>query len=156
MIYVIPYFVAFNDLGLIDTRSGLVIINVVFTVPLAIWVMIPFFDTVPREVEEAAIVDEASTLQGLTHVVLPMVAPGLASTAILVFIFAWNEFLFALTLTRFDAKTVAISILNYMAFEGTEWGKIAAAGILILLPVLILAILIRNYLVQASAGAVKG
>ena len=155
MIYIVPYFVAFNEIGLIDTRTGLVIINTVFTIPLAIWILIAFFDAVPREVEEAAQIDGATKVQTLFWVAIPMAAPGIASTAILVFIFAWNEFLFALTMTRIDARTAAIAILDYMAFEGTEWGKVAAAGILILLPVLIFSVFIRKYLVQSAAGAVK-
>jgi len=92
----------------------------------------------------------------MLRVAIPLVAPGIASAAILVFIFSWNEFLFALTLTRFETKTAAISILNYVAFEGTQWGKLAAAGVLILAPVLVFAILIRKYLVQTTGGAVKG
>ncbi|WP_343315049.1 carbohydrate ABC transporter permease [Brucella sp. BE17] len=156
MIYVIPYYIAFREVGLMDTKLGLVIINTVFTVPLAIWIMISFFDTIPGEIEEAAVVDGARRFQILTKIAIPMAAPGIASTAILVFIFSWNEFLFALTLTRFDAKTAAVAILNYMAYEGTEWGKVAAAGVLILLPVLIFSIFIRKYLVQTTAGGVKG
>ena len=98
----------------------------------------------------------STRLQTLLRVAIPLVAPGIASAAILVFIFSWNEFLFALTLTRVDAKTAAISILNYVAFEGTEWGRLAAAGVLILTPVLAFAVTIRKYLVQTTAGAVKG
>ncbi|MBN9887051.1 carbohydrate ABC transporter permease [Salipiger abyssi] len=156
MIYVIPYFMAFNELGLMDTKAGLILINTVFTAPLAIWILISFFDGVPGEIEEAAFVDGATRWQTFTRVALPMAAPGIASAAILVFIFSWNEFLFALTMTRFESKTAAVAILNYMGYEGTEWGKIAAAGILILLPVAIFAIGIRKYFVQTSAGGVKG
>lgn len=156
MIYIIPYFVAFQQTGLIDTRTGLVIVNTIFTVPLAIWILVSFFDAIPVEIEEASMVDGATRWQILRRVAIPIAAPGIASAAILVFIFSWNEFLFALTLTRFDAKTAAISILSYMAYEGTEWGKLAAAGVLILLPVLIFATFIRKYLVQTTAGAVKG
>ncbi len=156
MIYVLPYYLAYSQLGLIDTRAGLILINSVFTVPLAIWIVIPFFDAIPREIEEAGIIDGATRFQTMTRIAIPLAAPGIASTAILVFIFAWNEFLFALTLTRFNARTASISILNYMAYEGTEWGKVAAAGTLILLPVLCFSILIRKYLVQTTAGGVKG
>lgn len=156
MIYVIPYFVAFNQIGLMDTKSGLILINTVFTAPLAIWILISFFDGIPDEIEEAAYVDGATRWQIFRRVAIPMAAPGIASAAILVFIFSWNEFLFALTMTRFEAKTAAVAILNYMGYEGTEWGKIAAAGILILLPVAIFAVGIRKYFVQTSAGGVKG
>ena len=156
MIYVLPYYLTYSQLGLIDTRSGLILINSVFTIPLAIWIIMPFFDAIPYEIEEAAIVDGATRFQTMVRVAIPLAAPGIASTAILVFIFAWNEFIFALTLTRYEARTASISILNYMAYEGTEWGKVAAAGTLILLPVLCFSILIRKYLVQTTAGGVKG
>jgi multiple sugar transport system permease protein len=101
-------------------------------------------------------VDGATRLQVLLRIAVPMAASGLAAAAILVFIFAWDEFLFALTLTRIDAKTATVAILNYMAYEGTEWGKLAAAGTIILAPVLVFAVSIRKYLVQMTAGAVKG
>ncbi|MBO0904822.1 carbohydrate ABC transporter permease [Jiella sonneratiae] len=156
MIYVLPYYLAYSQIGLIDTRIGLILINSVFTIPLAIWIVIPFFDAIPHEIEEAAIIDGATRFQTMTRIAIPLAAPGIASTAILIFIFAWNEFLFALTLTRFEARTAAVSILSYMAYEGTEWGKVAAAGALILLPVLCFSILIRKYLVQTTAGGVKG
>lgn len=156
MIYVIPYFMAYQKLGLMDTRIGLMLINTVFTAPLAIWILIAFFDAIPGEIEEAAVVDGATRWQTFTHVAIPIAMPGVVSAAILVFIFSWNEFLFALTLTRLNAKTAAVAILNYMGYEGTEWGKIAAAGILILLPVAIFAVAIRKYFIQTAAGGVKG
>jgi multiple sugar transport system permease protein len=156
MIFVIPYFVVFTRVGLIDTKLGLVLINTVFTVPLAIWVLIPFFQAIPTVIEEAARIDGATRFQTMTRIAFPLAAPGIASTAILVFIFSWNEFLFALNLTQFDAKTAPIAILTYMAYEGTDWGKVSAAGVVILLPVLVFAVLIRRYLVQTTAGAVKG
>src|SRR5690606_38174499 len=83
MIYVIPYFIAFREIGLMDTKIGLVLVNTVFTVPLAIWIMISFFDSIPREIEEAAVVDGATRFQTLTKIAIPMAAPGIASTAIL-------------------------------------------------------------------------
>ncbi|SFX97785.1 multiple sugar transport system permease protein [Paracoccus pantotrophus] len=156
MIFVIPYFVAFTQIGLMDTRIGLIVINTVFTAPLAIWILIAFFDAIPLEIEEAAVVDGATRWQTFLRVSLPMAAPGIVSAAILVFIFSWNEFLFALTLTQVEAKTAAVAILNYMAYQGTEWGKIAAAGIIILLPVALFAVAIRKYFIQTAAGGVKG
>ena len=156
MIFVIPYFLVYQRTGLMDTRTGLIIINTIFSVPLAIWVLIPFFQSVPLAIEEAARIDGATRMQILTRVAVPIAAPGIVSTAILVFIFAWNEFLFALTLTRFEAKTAPIAILNYMAYEGTEWGKVSAAGVIILLPVAVFAMFIRKYLVRSAAGGVKG
>lgn len=156
MIYIIPYFVLFSRLDLIDTTLGLVIVNLIFTIPLMIWLLISFFDGIPDSIEEAAIVDGANILQVFTRVILPLVRSGLSSSAILVFIFSWNEFLFALIITRRTAVTAPVAIVNFMAYAGTEWGKVSASGILILLPVLIFSVVIRRFLVRGmTTGAVK-
>lgn len=153
MIYIIPYFVFYRNIGLIDSVYGLILINTIFTIPLVIWLLISFFEVIPISVEESAVMEGASNWQVLTKIAIPMAAPGIASCAILTFIFSWNEFLFALILTNRHAKTAPIAIVNYMAYEGTEWGKVATAGIFILLPVLIFSILIRKYLIQSVAGS---
>lgn len=156
MIYVIPYFIVYSRIGLIDTTLGLVIINLIFTIPLMIWLLLSFFEEIPASIEEAAFVDGASIFQVFTRIAIPLVRSGLSASAILVFIFSWNEFLFALIITRREAVTAPISIVNFMAYAGTEWGKVAAGGIFILLPVLIFSLIIRKYLVRGmAAGAVK-
>jgi len=156
MVYVLPYFIAYLRSGLIDTRIGLILVNVIFTTPLATWMMLSFFEELPQSVEEAALLDGATPFQTMLRIAIPLTTPGISATAILAFIFSWNEFLFALTLTRRFAKTTPVAIVNFMAYEGTEWGKVAAGGIFIMLPVLIFAILIRKYLVRGLvAGAVK-
>ncbi len=156
MIYVIPYFIVYSRIGLIDTTLGLVIINLIFTIPLMIWLLLSFFEEIPASIEEAAFVDGASIFQVFTRIAIPLVRSGLSASAILVFIFSWNEFLFALIITRREAVTAPISIVNFMAYAGTEWGKVAAGGIFILLPVLIFSLIIRKYLIRGmAAGAVK-
>jgi multiple sugar transport system permease protein len=157
MIYIIPFFVLYVKIGLIDTRFGLMLIYLIFTLPLVLWTMTMFFDEVPKTLEEAAKVDGAGIFQSFFRVILPLSAPGLGATAILCFIFAWNEFLFALILARRDAIPAPVAIVNFMAFEGTEWGKVAASGILVLLPVLLFSLIIRKYLVKGlMGGAIKG
>ena len=153
MIYIIPYFYFFNRIGIMDTKLSLIIINSVFTVPLVIWLLIPFFESIPESLEESARIDGAGRLRILTRICIPIIGSGIASCGILTFIFSWNEFLFALVLSRREARTAPIAIVNYMAYEGTEWGKIAAAGIFILLPVLVFSIAIRKYLVKSAAGS---
>jgi multiple sugar transport system permease protein len=156
MIYVIPFFVVFVKMNILDTRFGLVIVNMVFTIPLVTWMLLSFFEDIPDGIEEAATVDGAGPLQIMTRIAIPLVKPGISASSILAFIFAWNEFLFALVLTRRQAITAPVTIVNFMAYEGTEWGKVAAGGIFILLPVLFFAISIRKYLVRGlTAGAVK-
>jgi len=153
MIYVIPYFVAYRELRLLDTRVGLMVIYLIFVLPLFVWMMTTFFEDIPRDLEEAAKIDGAGIFQAFTRITLPLATPGLAATAIICFIFSWNEFLFALVLTRQSARTAPIAIVNFMAYEGTEWGKVAASGIVVLLPVLIFSMIVRKYLVK---GLVKG
>ena len=157
MIYVIPFFVIYGQLRMLDTRFGLMLINFIFTFPLAVWMMLAFFEEIPKSVMESAKVDGAGPFNIFTRITIPMITPGIVSSAILCFIFSWNEFMFALILTRRAAKTAPVQIVNFMAYEGVDWGQFASAGILILLPVLMFSFAIRKYLVKGlTAGAVKG
>ncbi len=155
--FTIPYFLVYRHLDLIDTIPGLVIIYLTFNLSLVIWMMRPFFDQLPRSIEEAAWIDGAGLGQAFLRVVLPLSAPGLAATAILCFLFAWNDFFFALILTRTEAMTAPVAVVNFMNYEGWEWGRIAAGGTMVMLPVLIFSLLVRKYLVHGlTGGAVKG
>ncbi len=155
--FAIPFFLAYRFLGLIDTLSGLVIIYLTFNLSLVIWMMRTFFDGLPRSLEEAAEIDGASPLAVFLRITLPLAGPGLATTAIFCFLFAWNDFFFALVLTRSQAQMAPVAIVNFMNYEGWEWGKIAAGGTLIMLPVVIFSLLVRRYLIRGlTAGALKG
>ena len=157
MIYVIPYFILYNKIKLLDTHFGLILVYQIFNVPLMIWMLMPFWNAIPRELEEAALIGGANRLQVLINVDLPLMRTGIIVASILAFVFSWNEFLFALVLTRRNTVTLPVSIISFMAFEGTEWGKIAAAAVLIMLPVLIFGVAIRRYLISGlTAGAIKG
>jgi len=157
MIYVIPFFVIYGQLRMLDTRFGLMLVNFIFTFPLAVWMMLAFFEDISESVLESAKVDGAGPFSIFTRITIPMITPGIASSAILCFIFSWNEFMFALILTRRHAKTAPVQIVNFMAYEGVDWGQFSAAGILILLPVLLFSFAIRKYMVKGlTAGAVKG
>ena len=119
--------------------------------------MRPFYDQLPRSLEEAAWIDGATMWQGFHRIILPLSGPGLAATAILCFLFAWNDFFFALILTRTEAMTAPVAVVNFMNYEGWEWGRIAAGGTMIMLPVLIFSFLVRRYLVHGlTGGALKG
>lgn len=158
LIYIIPYFVVLKFMGLLDTRLGLIIADSVFTLPLAVWLAIPFFEQVPKDLLSAAEVDGASPAQVFLRIALPVVTPGLIAVFILVFIFTWNEFVFALILTRSDAVTAPVAIAYFLGFEGqgVGWGRISAGGILMLIPVIVFAIIVRKYLVKGLlVGAVK-
>lgn len=155
--FTIPFFLFYRWIGLLDTITGLVLVYTSFNLPLVIWMMQPFFDTIPVSLEEAALVDGARTRTVFTKIVLPMVTPGIAATAILCFLYAWNDFFFALILTRTNARTAPVAVVNFMNYEGWEWGKIAAGGSLVMAPVLIFSLAVRRYLVSGlTAGAVKG
>ena len=157
MVYVVPYFVAFQYLNLIDTRAGLVIAYLTFNLPIVVWTMYGFFAQFPNSVEEAAMIDGASPLKSFIYVVLPISTTGLVATGLIVFMWCWNEFIFALVLTRRQALTATIAIVNFMAYEGIEWGSVAAGAMIVLIPVFFFSILVRRYMARALfSGAVKG
>ncbi len=154
--FTIPFFLAYRHLELLDTVLGLVLIYLTFNLALVIWMMRTFFDGVPRALEEAAWIDGSSVWGGFLRVTLPLAAPGLAATAVLCFIFSWNDFFYALILTRSAAMTAPVAIVNFMQYEGWEWGKIAAGGTLVMLPVVVFSLVVRNYLVHGlTAGGLK-
>ncbi len=156
IIYLIPFFMFFITLGLIDTIFGLIIAYQTFSIPLVVWTLLPYFETIPNSLEESAKIDGASEFQVFRSIMLPLAAPGLTATAVLVFINSWNEFLWGLILTRNQAVTAPIAVMNFMAFEGTAWGKVAAGGFVVLLPTVIFSIFIRQFLVRGTlGGAVK-
>jgi multiple sugar transport system permease protein len=155
--FTIPYFLAYRYLELLDTLTGLILIYLTFNLSLVIWMMRPFYDQLPRSLEEAAWIDGATMWQGFYRIILPLSGPGLAATAILCFLFAWNDFFFALILTRTDAMTAPVAVVNFMNYEGWEWGRIAAGGTMIMLPVLVFSFIVRRYLVSGlTGGAIKG
>ena len=155
--FTIPYFLAYRYIGLIDTLPGLIIIYLTFNLSLVVWLMRSFFDACPRSLEEAAWIDGATHWQTFTRIILPISGPGLAATAILCFLYSWNDFFFSLILTRKEAMTAPVAVVNFMNYEGWEWGRIAAGGTMVMLPVLVFSIVVRKFLIHGmTAGAVKG
>ncbi len=154
--FTIPFFLAYRWIGLVDTVTGLVLIYLTFNLALVIWMMQTFFESVPKQLEEAAWIDGCSVWGAFSRITLPLAAPGLAATAVICFILSWNDFFFALILTRTNAMTAPVAIVNFMQYEGWEWGKIAAGGTLVMLPVIVFTLLVRNYLVRGlTAGGLK-
>ncbi len=154
--FTIPFFLAYRYIGLTDNVWGLALIYVTFNLALVMWMMQTFFDSVPKALEEAAWIDGCSVWGAFRRITLPLAAPGLAATAVLCFILSWNDFFFALILTRSQAQTAPVAIVNFLQYEGWEWGKIAAGGTLVMLPVVVFTILVRTYLVRGlTAGGVK-
>ena len=155
-----PLFNLWRGLGLYDTWPGLILPYMTFTLPLAIWTLSAFLRDIPWELERAARVDGATPLQALLRVILPLAAPGVFSAAILVFLFAWNDFLFAISLTSTDnARTVPAAIAFFTGSSRFEQptGSIAAASVLVTLPVILVVLLFQRRIVAGlTAGAVKG
>ncbi|MDB5828686.1 MAG: binding-protein-dependent transport system inner rane component [Variovorax sp.] len=154
--FTIPFFLAYQYLGLQDTVIGLAIVYLTFNLAIVIWLMQTFFEAVPASLEEAAWIDGCGIWQAFWRVSLPLTAPGLAATAVLCFIFSWNDFFYALILTRTNAITAPVAIVNFLQYEGWEWSKIAASGTLVMLPVVVFTVVVRKYLVRGlTAGSVK-
>ena len=146
----------FSELGLADTQAGVIIINTFINVGLATWIMKGFFDGVPREVEAIALINGYSRFYAFRKLVLPMVKGGIAATAGFCFIFAWNEFAFASILTTTQAKTLPVKISAAMGATGVEWTQICAAGVVLVIPVVIFFYLIRRHLLMGMTFGVLG
>jgi multiple sugar transport system permease protein len=155
--FVVPFFILFSNLGLQDTIPGLILANTFLNLPLGIILLAAGLRDIPNEVEEAAAVDGASIYRTLFSVVLPMLAPTIVAAAVLVFIFSWDDYLFALVLSTSNATPVTLGAANFITSTGIRWGDISAASFLSTLPPLIFAVFAQRYLVSGlSAGAVKG
>jgi multiple sugar transport system permease protein len=154
----VPLFLMMRDLRLLNTKPALIIVYTAFNLPFVVWMMRGFFAEVPRDLEEAALVDGDSRLGALVRVVLPLVSPGLAATAVFCLIVSWNEFLFALVLTQTDAAmTLPVGIAGRVTQYEIKWGVMSAAGVVAMMPILIFALAMQKYLVRGlSLGAVKG
>jgi multiple sugar transport system permease protein len=153
---IIPLYIIMKNLRLLDTPWCLVLIYLTFNLPFAVWMMKGFFEDVPREIEESALIDGCSEFDIFRKIALPLVSPGLAASEILVFIFSWNEFLFALILNGTKATTLPVGIILYMKEIGINWGYMTAGGILALVPVVIFTMLVQKHLVKGlTLGALK-
>lgn len=158
IVLAIPLFKLMRDYGLLDTYRGLIAVYIVFTLPFATWMMKGFLLEVPAELEDAARIDGLSRLGAFIRIVLPLTAPGLAATSIFCFLLAWNEYLFALILTRSpETQTMPIAVSSFMTDQYIEWGNMAATAVLAIVPVVLLMAMVQRYLVRGiTFGAVKG
>lgn len=153
-----PLFLVLKAIGLIDTRPGLVLPYVTFALPLAVWLLVAFFKELPKELEEAAKMDGASTLRTLVDVILPLSLPGLATTGIFTFVYCWNELVFALSFTVSpEHRTAPVAITMLRGQHQIPWGQILAASVLATAPVAIIVVVAQRWIVRGLvAGAVKG
>lgn len=152
----IPIFMLMQAFQLIDTYIALIIAYLSFLLPFAIWMLLGYFDNVAKDMEEAALVDGATQMQAFRYVTFPLAAPGISATAILCFLFSWNEFLFALILSGNNTRTLPIAVANFLTHRGVAMGELSAATMVMIIPGIILAFSIRSYLVSGlSLGAIK-
>jgi multiple sugar transport system permease protein len=154
---VIPYYLALQRLGALDTYSGMVTIYLTFSLPFAIWLMVSYFEDVPYEMEEAALLDHAGRWGALWHVILPQVQGGIAVTTVFVFLNAWNEFMFAVVLGGNNVRPVTVAMFNFISVEQTQWAKVAAGAMVAMAPVILLGLVAQKHIVKGlTVGAVKG
>ncbi len=161
-VFLLPLFLLYTQTftvgswKLYDTRLGLILLYCVFNLPFAIWTMRGIIDAIPKELDEAAYVDGANTWQVLTQIIIPVARPGIAVTIILTWVFAWNEYLFAATLTSVSARTITTGLAEFVTVTGTNWGQMAATATLTLVPAFIFIGLAQRHIVAGlTFGAVK-
>lgn len=154
--FVIPLFLVYVNIGLIDSYAGLTFAYMTLTLPLVVWSMWNSFSQIPNELIESALMDGASLRQTLLLIVLPAARPGAVAAAILSFLIAWNDFFYALVITRRETVTAPVSIMNFISFDSVDWGSIAVASICVTLPTIPLMIIANKYIVHSLSGAVKG
>jgi multiple sugar transport system permease protein len=155
--FLVPLFVIYRRLGLINTLSGIVLTHIIVVLPLVIWIMAGFFEDIPRELEEAALIDGCSRVGTFVRIVLPLSKPGIVAATILSFIASWNNFIFVLILGGKDTITLPMAVYSFVSFEDVNWGGLTAAATVITIPILVLSLIVQRYLAGGlTMGAVKG
>lgn len=153
----IPYYLFMRQLGLLHTRLSLIIVYTTFNLPFIIWLTKSFFDSLPKEIEEAALIDGCTKIGALWRIAIPLCRHGIVSSALFCVIISWNEFLFAFVLTGLDSYTLPISILSFWTDKHVYWGQILAMGVILVIPIIILGIVIQKFLVRGlTFGAIEG
>jgi multiple sugar transport system permease protein len=153
-----PLFIILKKLALLNTYTGLILPYTTFGLPMAIWILTSFFRDIPGELEESAYIDGCSRIQSFVKVIVPLAAPGVFTTAILIFIHAWNEFLFALSFMSKDTmRTVPVAIAMFPGEHDLPWGDIAAASVVVTVPLIIMVLVFQRRIIAGlTAGGVKG
>lgn len=152
----LPFFMLYRDVGLLDTRLGLIIVNLSIIVPYSTWLIKGFVDTVPKEVDEAAMVDGCGPIAVAFRITLRLAAPGIMVATVFAFVASWNEFLYPLLLTSREAVTLPVGLMRTLGAEGIMWEQMAAGGMLVMVPMLVLSIAIRKHFAEGlTMGSVK-
>jgi len=156
VVVIFPFLLMFRALKWIDTYQALIIVNLTFTLPYTVWMMRSFFQEIPVEIEESALVDGASPLRAFQYIAIPLAAPGLIATGVFVFIFNWTEFFFALCLTQTKVVPLSVYLPNFFGKQMIMWGEVGSLSTIAIVPMFILSLLVQRYLVRGlTLGAIK-
>ncbi|MGC8777998.1 MAG: carbohydrate ABC transporter permease [Candidatus Caldatribacteriaceae bacterium] len=155
-VFIVPFFLMFTRLGLRDSQFGLILLYCIFNLPFAIWLLKGMMDGIPKELDEAALIDGCSLWGLLRHVIIPLAKPGIMVTAILNWIFAWNEYLFAAILTSVRSRTITTGLAEFVTVVGTNWGEMAAVSVVCLIPAIVFIGIAQKHIIAGlTFGAVK-
>lgn len=155
--YLVPWFILFSRFKLIGTYWALILSHLLITLPMTIWLMIGFFEDIPSELGDAAMIDGCSQRQAFVKVSLPLVRPGIAAAGILSFIFSWNNFMFSLVLANQETRPLPVAVFSFISYTQIDWGGLNAAATIVTLPVLILILFAQKHMVRGlTLGSVKG
>lgn len=155
--FLVPWYTLFSKLRLTGTYTALILCHLIVSLPLIIWIMIPYFETLPKELEHSAWVDGCSKFGAFWRIMLPLASPGILTCGILAFIFSWNNFMFALILSSTKTLTLPLAIYQFISYSNVDWGGIMASSVVITLPIIFISFFLQRYIIAGlTAGAVKG
>ena len=155
--FLLPWFTIFSALGLRNTYTALILSHMLVALPFIVWIMIPNFEAIPRNLEEAAWIDGCTQHEAFVRISLRLSTPGIITASLLAFIFSWNNFMFSFALAGRDTTTLPVAVFNFVSYAYIDWGGLMAASVAITLPIVILALCLQKYIISGlTAGAVKG
>ena len=155
--FLVPWYIVFSRLDLMDSYVALILSHMLISLPIVVWIMTTYFNTIPREMEESAMVDGATRQYAFYAIILPLSGPGLITATTLSFIFSWNNFMFSQVLSMEKTKTLPIAVYNFLSYAEVDWGGVMAAAVAIMTPAIILTMVFQKYVVKGlTMGAVKG
>jgi multiple sugar transport system permease protein len=155
--FLVPWYIVFSRLNLMDSYIALILSHMLIALPIVVWIMSTYFDTIPREMEESAMVDGATRQYAFFAIILPLSGPGIITATTLSFIFSWNNFMFSQVLSMEKTKTLPIAVYNFLSYAEVDWGGVMAAAVAIMAPAIILTMIFQKYVVKGlTMGAVKG
>jgi multiple sugar transport system permease protein len=155
--FLVPWFVIFTFIGIVDTHFGLILAHMVVALPFIIWIMVPFFESLPNELEESGAVDGSTRFTSILKIILPISGPGIVTSAILSFVLSLNNFMFGIILSGRNTKTLPVAIYGFISYTDINWGGLMAGSVVVTIPVIVISLFLQKYIIKGlTAGAVKG